>query len=130
MRVLDTDTCIELLRGNPEVLSRRAIIEDEVTTTWINAAELYFGAARSTAPLSNRSLVDELLGTLEVIGLDRPAAQVFGERKAALRAAGESLAEADLLIGSIVISRGAILVTGNTDHFARFPGIRLENWIR
>jgi tRNA(fMet)-specific endonuclease VapC len=130
VRVLDTDTCIELLRGNPEVLSRRAAIQDEVATTWINAAELYFGAARSTAPLPNRALVDEFIETLEVIGLDRPAAQVFGERKAELRAAGETLADADLLIGSIVMARGAILVTGNTGHFARFPGIRLENWIR
>ena len=46
MRVLDTDTCVELLRGNLTVIARRAAIADEVTTTWMTAAELYFGAAR------------------------------------------------------------------------------------
>lgn len=130
MRVLDTDTCIELLRGNSTVIARRAAVEDDVVTTWITAAELYFGAARSEAPDENRSLVNEFLETLNVLGIDRAAAQVFGETKAGLQEAGEPLADADLLIGSIAIARDAILITGNTSHFSRFHGIRLENWIR
>ena len=43
MRVLDTDTCVEILRGNQRVLERRAAIRDGLATTWITAAELYYG---------------------------------------------------------------------------------------
>jgi tRNA(fMet)-specific endonuclease VapC len=130
VRILDTDICIELLRGNRKVLSRRSAVEDEVATTWITAAELYFGAARSVAPDENRSLVDRFLETIEVLGIDRPVARAFGDRKAELRSAGEPLPDADLLIGSIAIARDAVLVTGNARHLSRLRGLRLENWIR
>jgi len=130
VRVLDTDTCVELLRGNLNVMTRRAAVVDQVVTTWFTAAELYFGAARSREPDQNRSLVDQFLDTLDVLGIDRPAAQFFGQRKAGLEDAGRPLPDADLLIGSIVVARDAVLVTGNLRHFARFHGLRLENWIR
>jgi tRNA(fMet)-specific endonuclease VapC len=38
--------------------------------------------------------------------------------------------DADLLIASVVLAADATLVTGNTRHFDRFSGLRLENWIR
>ena len=130
MRVLDTDTCVELLRGNGTVIARRAAVADEVVTTWITGAELYFGAARSDAPDENEVLVNEFLETIDLLGIDRRAAQVFGETKAELMGAGDLVPDADLFIGSIAIAHDAVLVTGNTRHFTRFTGLRLENWIR
>ena len=130
MRILDTDTCIELLRGNQTVLQKRAAVVDDVVITWITAAELYFGAARSASPDNNRSLVDEFLMTTERIDMDLKAAQAFGHIKALLQRGGESLPDADLLIGAIALAHGATLVTGNARHFERMPGVLLENWIR
>ncbi len=130
MRILDTDTCIELLRGNATVLKRRSTLIDEVVTTWITACELYFGAARSSAPGNNRALVDEFLGATAAVDLDLRAAQTFGETKASLQSAGECLPDADLLIGAIARSHGATLVTGNVRNFERLPGLHLEDWIR
>jgi tRNA(fMet)-specific endonuclease VapC len=40
------------------------------------------------------------------------------------------VAEADLRIGAIALSRGAVLVTGNVKHFARIDGLKVENWLR
>ena len=130
MRVLDTDTCIEILRGNGVVIARRESTPDDVGTTWVTASELYFGAARSSAPGGNRDLVDRFLQTLSVIDFDLRAARVFSATKAALRDAGQQIADADLFIASVVIARGATLVTGNRRHFERIPGIILEDWIR
>ena len=130
MRILDTDTCIELLRGNSAVVERRSTLIDEVVTTWITACELYFGAARSSAPGGNRALVDEFLSTTAAIDIDLRAARTFGEIKASLQSAGGSLPDADLLIGAIALSHEAILVTGNVRHFERLPGRLLEDWIR
>lgn len=130
MRLLDTDTCIELLRGNRRVLQRSAITDDTVATSWISAAELYYGAAKSVTPAKNHALVTRFLATLPVIGLDSAAAQLFGEQKAALEGSGKKLADADLFIAAIARARGAILVTGNQRHYARIEGLALENWIR
>ena len=130
MRLLDTDTCVELLRGNPHVIARRAGVQDKVVTTWINVAELYFGAARSEAPGENHALVNELLESLEVVGIDRESAQIFGKSKAEFQKSGKPLPDADLFIGCIALAREAIVVTGNIRHFSQFHGIRLENWIR
>ena len=129
MRLLDTDTCIEILRGNRAVIERRSEVRDVVGTTWMTAAELHFGAARSNRPAPNRRVVAEFLETMPVLGLDAPAAERFGALKAKLEGAGRRLADADLLIASMALASGSILVTGNTSHYARIPALQTENWI-
>ncbi len=130
MKILDTDVCIEVLRGNERVLERRQRALDEVATTWITACELAFGAAKSRAPEKNQTLVTEFLATLSVVGLDFPAAERFGRLKARMEQGGNIIADADLLIAAITLARGASLVTGNLRHYARLDGLRLEDWIR
>jgi len=130
VKLLDTDTCIEILRGNHTVIDRREETLDKVATTWMTACELHYGAAKSEAPQSNRRLVDEFLATLSVHEIDEPAARKFGEIKALLESRGQGLADADLLIAAVGLARGAVIVTGNRKHFDRIPGIEIEDWIR
>jgi tRNA(fMet)-specific endonuclease VapC len=130
VRLLDTDTCIEILRGNARVLERRSAVMDDTATTWINAAELFFGAARSASPERNRELVSSFLGTLPIVPFDRPAAEQFGQLKAGLLARGEGLADADLLIAAAALTHRAVLVTGNRRHVDRIDGLVVEDWIR
>jgi predicted nucleic acid-binding protein len=130
VRLLDTDTCIAILRGNDIVLSRRVAVNDDVTTTWITAAELQYGAAKSITPEKNRTLVAAFLATLPILGLDAASAQIFGEAKALLERQGQRLADADLFIGAIAAAHGAVVVTGNRRHYERIPGITIENWMR
>lgn len=130
MKLLDTDVCIEILRGNESVIARREQTLDIVATTWITACELYYGAAKSNAPQSNRSVVDEFLATLPIHSLDQPAARRFGEIKALLQQRGQGLADADMLIASVALARGAVVITGNRRHYERIPGVEIEDWIR
>jgi tRNA(fMet)-specific endonuclease VapC len=130
MKVLDTDVCVEILRGNPRVLQWRRHTGSRVVTTWITACELEYGAAKSADPGRARALVADLLSTLDILGLDRPAARQFGQHKAALRSSGETLTDADLMIAAIALARGAELATGNIQHFRRFPDLPVEDWIR
>jgi len=127
VKILDTDVCIELLRGNRQVIARRRQSLDEVATRWITAAELSYGAAKSRAPVKNQNLVIEFLATLPVFGLNLPAAEQFGRHKAALERKGNRVADADLLIA---LARGTTLITGNTRHYERIPGLLIEDWIR
>lgn len=134
-RLLDTDTCVDLLRGNHGVLDRRARCPALVFTTWITAAELFYGAAKSADPEINRRLVDRFLESLAVVGLCDLSARVFGEATALLesqrrRVEGRRLADADLLIGSIAVARQAVVVTSNTRHLSRIPGVETEDWRR
>jgi tRNA(fMet)-specific endonuclease VapC len=128
MRILDTDHCIDILRGRSTVITRRRGVYDEVVTTIITACELYYGAAKSQKPIEGKRAVDSFLRTLRVLELCPYAAQFFGIFKANLESEGRGLADADLLIGSIAKANGGIVVTGNTRHFERIPGIQLENW--
>jgi tRNA(fMet)-specific endonuclease VapC len=130
LKLLDTDTCIAILRGNQAVIERRSAVPGGVVTTWITASELFYGAAKSKAPESNRALVTSFLATLPVLGLDQVSVQVFGEAKALLERQGQRLADADLLIGSIAVAHGATVITGNRRHYERIPGVAVENWIR
>jgi len=51
VKILDTDVCIEILRGNSRVIEQRRRTPDEVATTWITACELAYGAAKSRVTL-------------------------------------------------------------------------------
>ena len=128
MRILDTDHCIDILRGRRPVIDRRRTVPDEVATTIITACELYYGAAKSIKPLENKRAVDAFLGTLRVLEMNRHAAMFFGLFKADLEREGRGLADADLMIGAIARAHGAVVVTGNDRHFDRMTGIGLENW--
>lgn len=130
MKVLDSDTCIGVLRGRKEVLERRATEVDEVTTTWVTASELFYGAAKSAKPDANAALVVRFLNTLPVLAPDLATARLFGQVKARLATAGQIVADADLFIAAVTLSRGATLVTGNRKHYERIPGLVLEDWLR
>lgn len=130
MKVLDTETCVHLLRGTPGVLARRLAEPGPVVTTWMTAAELYCGAAKSKAPAHNRALVTEFLSTLPVLGLDAASAALFGEFKVLLERRGERVEDADLLIAAVAAVHGADVVTGNRRHHGRIPGVTVEDWIR
>lgn len=130
MILLDTDVCIEILRGNEAVIARREATLDEVATTWITAAELSFGAAKSRAPERNQMLVAEFLGTLAVLDMAYASAELFGRLKAELEAGGKRLADADLFIAAIALTHGATLATGNRRHYSRIPALRMVDWLR
>lgn len=130
MKILDTDVCIEILRGNEKVIERRREVDDDIATTWITASELTYGAEKSSASDRNLTLVTEFLGTLPILGLDLTSALEFGRCKARRERAGMRIADADLLIAAITLANGASLVTGNRRHYERIENLRIEDWIR
>jgi tRNA(fMet)-specific endonuclease VapC len=130
MRVLDTDVCVAILRGDSRVRDRRQATLDDVATTWISAAELFYGAAKGSNPEAKTTVVVDFLRSLEIFGLDMETVRYFGGLKAELERGGTTLADADLLIGAICLARDAVLVTGNVRHFERISGLRIENWLR
>lgn len=128
MILFDTDICVEILRGNTVPVDRRAAYADEVSVSFMTAAELYYGVYRSAAKEKNLGVVKAFLLTVNVIESDAQIEQRFGQLKAELSSRGTAVADADLLIAATALERCTFLVTGNTRHFETIPGLELRDW--
>ena len=130
MILIDTDTCVEILRGNQHVIDKRLEIDEPVAISFMTVAELYYGAEKSKNRLKNKHLVDEFILSIDVINTDIEILQKFAEIKADLEIKGFPLADADILIAATCFSRCNKLITGNIKHFNRIDNLTIENWIR
>ncbi len=129
MIFLDTDICIELLRGNRKIIEKRIRRSDAVAVSFLTVGEIFYGAEKSSAPAKNRTMVEEFLLSVEIVHSDFSMMKKFGEIKALISDKGAPLPDADLLIAATVLCHGGLLVAGNTKHFRRIPGLEIENWL-
>jgi tRNA(fMet)-specific endonuclease VapC len=130
MILIDTDICIELLRGNKKVIQKRIECPDDIGISFMSAAELFYGAEKSGHTEKNKVLVQEFLLSITIIDPDISIAERFGAVKAGLYRDGNMLADADIFIAATALERCDRLITGNTAHFNRIPELRIENWIK
>ncbi|MBE3063981.1 MAG: PIN domain-containing protein [Spirochaetes bacterium] len=128
MILFDTDTCVERLRGNKRILQRCDRYDGIVGISFMSIAELYYGAEKSKDPSRNINTIDNLLLSLEIIQTDIPILRRFGLIKAHLQKQGVIVADADLLIAATTLERAERLITGNSRHFERIPGLVTEDW--
>lgn len=126
--ILDSDHCIAILRKQLDV-SAWINPQAALFVTAITVSELTFGAHKSARVAHNLAQVDLLLAGMTVLPFDTEAARRHGELKDILRRAGTPLADLDLQIASIARSHGLPLVTHNTAHFDRVPGLALVDWL-
>jgi tRNA(fMet)-specific endonuclease VapC len=147
--LLDTDTLIYAVRGlkvpSPKTERQREHVRranrivarcrrsqqagDEVGVSAITVAELEFGARKSGDYSAEIRAVRKILAPFSTPAFDAGAcAQHYGEVRHNLEAAGESIGAMDLLIAAQARALGATLITNNTTHFQRMPGLRQENW--
>ncbi len=130
MILLDTDICIELLRGNNRVIEKRRNYDDRVAISFMSVAELFYGAEKSDNPNENNSLVEEFFLTVITINSDLDILRKFGEIKATLGKANNILSDADIFVAATALAKCNMLITGNVNHFMRIEELRIENWIR
>jgi tRNA(fMet)-specific endonuclease VapC len=129
-RLLDTDTLsFSLKRREPVVRRARALATqgERVALNVISCYEVMRGLKHAGATTLMERL-ERLLKTSPMYTLDLPAARIAADIHAQLRSAGTPIEDADLLIAAIALGNNAILVTNNTVHYSRIPGLRLENW--
>ena len=128
MIFLDTDVCVEILRNNPAVCARFRAVQREVRIPFMVAAELLYGAEKSSDPDGNREQVEAFLGSVDIVNSDENTLRTFGYVKAYLEKAGLSIPDADLLVAAAALSRSCPLASGNVRHFSRIWGLQLRNW--
>jgi tRNA(fMet)-specific endonuclease VapC len=132
MYCFDTDTLSAVIRRDPPLGLIRRLAQlpaAEQFTTTITLGELLYGAARKGSPKLTARVRDVVAIASTVLPFDERAAEVYGPLRADLEAEGRRLDEPDLRIASIALSRSLTVVTENVRHFARVPGLAVENWL-
>jgi len=128
MKLLDSDHWVALLRGRLS-LADHVTPDEPLAITAISVGELIHGARKSRNADNNLTQLDVLLATLTILPFDEGAARRFGLLKAELKAAGQRLADLDLQIASTALASDLPLITHNTRHFSRIPGLQLDDWL-
>ena len=128
MKLLDTDTCIGLLKGADAVVSSWRACVDQCALPLMVIGELYYGAFKSTVREKELVRVGRFVDIFPEIKPSRRSMRRFGEIKATLEQKGTRLPDADIIIASIAIDEGLALVTGNVRHYSRIEGLVIENW--
>lgn len=129
--LLDTNTCIYLIKKHPPEVLRRF---DEYTVgdigiSSITAAELHFGVPKSQRPEENLRALEQFLLPLTLAHFDENAAAAYGHVRAQLEKQGTPIGSLDTLIAAHALSLDLMLVTNNVREFERVPGLEVENWV-
>ncbi len=128
--VLDTDVCIEILRGNSRVLARiGGGIPDDFGVSTVTAFELYSGVERCRNPTGEARRVGLFLEPLHILPFDRIAAREAARIRSALERSGRPIGPYDLMIAAQAISLDLPLATHNRAEFGRVAGLRIEDWM-
>ena len=62
-------------------------------------------------------------------GSDEAASRAYADLRTALEARGQPIGGNDMLIAAQALALGCVMVTANTDEFARVDGLKVENWL-
>lgn len=132
--ILDTDilSALSSPHRREQLIEALERASGSVSTTAVNWAEVCYGVARMPGKEGERikRRYEELvLPRIAILDFDRKSAEVYANIRSELERRGERLADADMMIASIALCHNMTLVTGNTRHFARIPGLKLENWL-
>ncbi len=129
--LLDTNICIYIIKRKPQrVLERfQSLNLSDVGISSITVAELEYGAYKSQRLEQNRAALHQFLLPLEIVPFDERSTQIYGELRATLERQGTIIGGMDLLIASQAIALNLILVTNNTNEFARIQNLDLDNWV-
>ncbi len=114
--LLDTDTLIDFSKGREPTRSRILHMIDSgdvLGVCAINVSEFYSGV-----PEKNRSVWDELFGSLTYWDISRQAAAAAGRDRFTAARKGIALATADALVAAVAREHNATILTSNLKDYA------------
>jgi tRNA(fMet)-specific endonuclease VapC len=131
--MLDTDTCIFLMRGESPTLDNKvqSVSLAQQVMSVVSFAELTYGvmASAGVKRKQNQQVLDSLALHLSVLDWPQDAALHYAEIRLDLKNRGAQLGAADLMIAAHARTLGAVVVTNNTKDFGRVKGLQVENWM-
>ena len=128
-RLLDTDTCIGVLRQRPGMVQRLSQLSPgDCCISAVSVFELFCGLGRAQDPARERQKVERFLSLIAELPFERNASEAAAGIRINLERAGAVIGPYDLLIAGHAIAAGLTLVTNNVGEFQRVKGLKLESW--
>jgi tRNA(fMet)-specific endonuclease VapC len=129
--MLDTDIISYRVRRRDPALLARFIAVDPSTIciSAVTRGEIRAGLAQNPAAVRVSAEVRQIFTLIDTMPWDEAAADIYGTVAGALFASGTPIGQCDTMIAAHAMSLGLVLVTNNTRHYSRIPGLKLENWV-
>ena len=127
--LLDTNVISQLVRnpGGPVAQRLLEVGPERAGISIVVACEIRFGVAkRYSKKLAER--LERVLEELEILPLEPPVDQHYGDIRSFLERSGTHLGPNDLLIAAHARALALTMVTENVREFERVPGLRVESW--
>lgn len=127
MYLIDTDTLVFLGRGKVSIQEKMNLAGlSHCFLSEISMAELYVGMYKRAEKESFIVFLEENFKALPI----GPSIKTFAKTRASLEKNGIRLEDFDILIAATALDNDYTLVTHNTRHFSRIPGLKLEDWVQ
>lgn len=127
MYLIDSDILIALGRGHSGIQEKiNSIGLANCSLSEISLAELYVGIYKG---VGKESFIAFLEKTFKVLPIG-PAIKTFAQIRAQVELKGCRIDKLDLFIAATALCNDYTLVTHNTRHFSRIPGLKIEDWVQ
>ncbi len=130
-RLLDTNVCIDVLRGRKKVVERlTACRPEDCFISAITEFQLFQGADRAPAEhrKTEHAKVSRFVASLQILPFDSDCARIAASLNAELLNRGTPISITDVFIAATGLRHHWTIVTNNTRDFRRISGLTLEDW--
>lgn len=126
MYLIDTDWVIDYLKGT-EGAGRLLdpLAHDGIAISLITYGEIFEGIYYGRNPERHEQVFRAFLQVAPILPLSASGMERFAHIRGALRAKGQLIGDADLLIAATALEHDLTLVTQNLRHFKRISNLRL-----
>ena len=125
--LVETDRAADWLNGQTEALELlKSLAADGLAISLISLGELYEGIYFGRDPVRDERGLRSFLRFVDVLPLNQSIIKRFARIRGELRRQGQLIGDPDILIGATALYHGLIVITRNTRHFARIPGIYIH----
>jgi len=129
--LLDTNVCIDVLRGRPDVVAQmRKYSPDDLGISVVTGFELIQGVWRAPEEFREEEgrKVAAFLAKIRQVNFDYLSAHRAGEINAVLLNRGTPVSVTDVFIAATALEIGVPVITNNLRDFGRIDGLELVDW--
>ena len=124
--LIDTDWVASYLKGRSDAQNLLQSLRPlGIAIGLITYGELLDGIYYGHDPAANERAFRQFLRVTTVLPLNRRIMEHFARIRGGLRQHGQLIGDPDILIAATALHHRFTLVTGNTKHFQRIPGLML-----
>jgi tRNA(fMet)-specific endonuclease VapC len=123
--LLDTDACIEVIRGNPEPIDQHP--DAVIVISTVSRFEILSGLRRSRGGKRERR-ARAFVDAVETLHFDEAAADQSAAVRIYLENKGTPIGAYDLLLAGHALALGCPILTGNVHEFERVAGLEIATW--